>query len=955
MLRFPLFPAVHTLIIGASVLVGSASAAAADRAGTVGDVPLPGGLRAALAASGDLVPADRSLFLLEVIRRTYDTPIEHKSDPREPRLRALLNAIQHAAPTAPPDLLPLPLPLTVWVDVVFQGRVTRDTLVAEILQSRNASLFYAGLMSLDDPTRAWLAAQPQLIAALSSDRATAFVLAAPGLRIVGPRVSLPGGPEAEPVWAALTGVPLTDPARVVRAVVENDDGRFAGFVGATAELTAAQLTIALDLAAPAPARIDTARRVHGVFDQLLARKSQQRRAFTRPALDPALLAASLTPGADGRIQLPGTRRLWSMVFDDGRGGLGDSNREQKLDTAGEAALDFGWLCEAVFTGDPAEHRRRYLMVLFASRRLPSASLTIPRDAAEAIRASALYPALIMTLERAGVTDLTVMAAAARRAVELTAIGDDQRATRALAQFQGLLAIVTRAGARRTLDPRAVTSLVASLVAVAPGKSGAYEGRLVCWLADWLQPSSSPAPLAATEAIFEEVGGPMEAAVVRLLAGAAIPPGPTVEWEGTRYRVDFAHAEAIRMVRAFGGVPSSALTSADTVVRLADALDQPSLEKATLPAHVEELRRALGADGAAAAPLPDDWRSLLGVLTRAAASGDVKAAARIAPGLRLVGDELLARGVTELAYAATLGERDGISIAAGDAARRHDFGVHTRLRRLAPWWLPQAGTDSEQRWRVVGSLLGLDLALADFMLVRLSNKPPPRAPTIDEEDRRVFVQTVALVSPASFTESGRDTLVTAMAKGRETLAGARSDEDAAAIATALGLSAQRRTALTWAVWRDPARVPLALSPAELFLLGAAPGERVDAWGSPATARLGCLCLRGPERQPWEIYAGRSHTGVSASALPDLTFRLTELLAELGMPPSLLAPVLTSAMLEFVTLAISRDSDDRRGPVEFVHALRRERVEAYLALLTTDGPLVPVDEIPLLPLAAQGARR
>jgi hypothetical protein len=99
----------------------------------------------------------------------------------------------------------------------------------------------------------------------------------------------------------------------------------------------------------------------------------------------------------------------------------------------------------------------------------------------------------------------------------------------------------------------------------------------------------------------------------------------------------------------------------------------------------------------------------------------------------------------------------------------------------------------------------------------------------------------------------------------------------------------------------------------------------------------------------------HTGIAASALPDLTFRLTELLAELHMPASLLAPVLSSAMLEFVNLAISRDPDDRRGPIEFVHALRRERVEAYLALLTTDGPLVPVDERPPAPLIAQGARR
>ena len=54
------------------------------------------------------------------------------------------------------------------------------------------------------------------------------------------------------------------------------------------------------------------------------------------------------------------------------------------------------------------------------------------------------------------------------------------------------------------------------------------------------------------------------------------------------------------------------------------------------------------------------------------------------------------------------------------------------------------------------------------------------------------------------------------------------------------------------------------------------------------------------------------------------------------------MLTSATLDFVDTATSRDQDDRRGLVEFVQALRAERVEQYLALLTTDGPLVPVGE-------------
>ena len=81
---------------------------------------------------------------------------------------------------------------------------------------------------------------------------------------------------------------------------------------------------------------------------------------------------------------------------------------------------------------------------------------------------------------------------------------------------------------------------------------------------------------------------------------------------------------------------------------------------------------------------------------------------------------------------------------------------------------------------------------------------------------------------------------------------------------------------------------------------------------------------------------------ASAFPDLNLRLAELLADMKMPAALLGPVLASATLDFIDSVTSRDQDDRRALVEFVQALRPERVEQYLALLTTDGPLVPVGE-------------
>jgi len=83
---------------------------------------------------------------------------------------------------------------------------------------------------------------------------------------------------------------------------------------------------------------------------------------------------------------------------------------------------------------------------------------------------------------------------------------------------------------------------------------------------------------------------------------------------------------------------------------------------------------------------------------------------------------------------------------------------------------------------------------------------------------------------------------------------------------------------------------------------------------------------------------------ASAFPDLNFRIAELLRDLHMPAALLAPVLMSATLDFINSTTSRDQDDHRGLVEFVQALQSDRVEQYLALLTTDGPLVPIGRTP-----------
>jgi hypothetical protein len=953
--------AVFGAFIGVIVLVGSPRAQSADPRSTISEVSLPGGLRAALAAIGDEAAPDRAQFLVEFLRRTYDAPFGPRDDPREAALQSLLAELEAAAaPTGAAETLPLPLSASIWIRSVFGGRATPQTLVGAILRSRNAALFYVGLLSLDDDTRAWLAGQPDLIAELASRHPAAFLVVAPGLRMTPAGLRVPGGAVAEPVWRALVGRRPNEPAEFVRALVAADEGRVAYFFGEISQLTPPQVRVALNLQASDDAtRVESARRLYSVFERMATTRTIEQRPFTRPVLDPALLVAELGTGDDGQPVVPGTRALWNAVFDESR--PTSTREESRGPSEREEPTDFPWLCEQVFKGPPNEHRRRYMMVLFASRRLGRITRDTLRDDIDAVRAAGAYPALTTALERARVTDIATFASAARRATDLSTIDDDARAVIALAQFQGALAVVTRAASRGSLPRGAVSEIVSSLSAVPVSKHGDYEGRLVCWLRSRIQddgrasqkPQSGAAGISpgSAEEVFESAAGPMERRALRLLAGPAASEPRFVEWEGTRYRVDLARAEAMRLTRALGDAPRPYLSSADAVVLIADAVSEAGLTREGLTQQAQALARAApvnaaeGAEGSTGAP-PDRYREVTVALQRAAGAGDVRAAARLAPALRLVADDLLARGLMELAYAAALGQRDGVSISAADAASRHEFGVHSGAGRTGPWRLPLPGTDARQRWRVGGSLLGLDVGLSDFALVRLSSKPPARRPTLGDADRRVFTEAVALVEPASLTDADRDTIVAALRNGRAKLGAARTPAEALAIADTVGLSAQRRTLLSWVIAYDPARLAVFLSPSELLSLGLehARIDALQAWGAPAGSRLGCLCLQIVDRRPWESFAGRGGWGLTASAFPDLNLRLAELLTELHMSASLLAPVLSAATLDFINSVVIRDSDDRRSLVEFVQTLRSDRVEQYLALLTTDGPLVPLGEAP-----------
>jgi hypothetical protein len=362
--------------------------------------------------------------------------------------------------------------------------------------------------------------------------------------------------------------------------------------------------------------------------------------------------------------------------------------------------------------------------------------------------------------------------------------------------------------------------------------------------------------------------------------------------------------------------------------------------------------AAGATRRSRATAPSAYTSAVGQLRRAAGKANStkgRAFARLADPLRELADDLLGRGLTEFAYAVAMGSPDRRPISVAEAASRHDFKGEMDRRPLGgAWRLPAYATrSSPQRvWHLTGSLLGLDVALADLSLVRLSSRPPSRKPTLSDEDRRVMTESVVLAHPLAFSDAGGVLVLDALRNGRRRVAAIRTDAEARALATEIGLGPGRTNLLAWVVAHDPARIGAFFSPVEILWAGleARPVDgTLHAWGAAAGPRLGCLCLELLDRRPWETLAGRWNLGVLASGFPDLNLRLVELLADLKMPAPLLGAVLAAATIDFTENATSRDPDDRRGPVEFVQALGTERLEQYVGLFTTDGPLFPSGDV------------
>jgi hypothetical protein len=130
--------------------------------------------------------------------------------------------------------------------------------------------------------------------------------------------------------------------------------------------------------------------------------------------------------------------------------------------------------------------------------------------------------------------------------------------------------------------------------------------------------------------------------------------------------------------------------------------------------------------------------------------------------------------------------------------------------------------------------------------------------------------------------------------------------------------------------------------EILRLGS-PGGAVPAalsgWGTAQRPLSGRLVAGPLPSWPWERYAGRSLRLISC-ALPDLQMTLALRLAALDLPAALVVDLMPSATFELVNIAAPRHADDFDALAEHVRAIDQVALERHLGLLTTAGPLRPI---------------
>jgi hypothetical protein len=860
------------------------------------------------------------------------------------------------------DSVPLPLSPETWTGMLRVPEKLAGSLLTGLLGDRGGALVYLGLLGADAPTREFFERNPQLLKQIvESDRAAVLAAIGQGIRVAGGRVAVPGGAAAEPLWQEVAGESPGRPDRFLLRLLDKDGGRLALLYAAVHALDAPHQAFVLGTWIPgADARADRFRALYGAHVRLLAIWDPVARPFVRSLYDGPHVLAMTAVDASGRALGPVSVRLWRKVFaaagvpDDPAGELGIPNSEGFVDAA--------WLLQFLADVDQSFtiRRSRIEAWLFAQRAYDAVPLGQLPDVLVALRGFLRYGVLLGTLDRMGVHDPRIHAAAVRQADRLSRIKDRERAAVALGLFQASVSIVERARTARTLDVDASESLLLSLFGLPMTDDGEYLGGVGWWMDTVLLPAvASRLPLRqyARDVTAEVMALTADELLLPAMAGRALgladSPDLGLWLEGLPYTVDVAAAELARMQAVRERQRGVPIEPGLQLARAASRLAAPGVTLAQVPQLAAELDRAARAVVPLRGPgmvwLDANWyrkeiSSAAGDIRQLKKPGDLKKLPRIALPFLQVADRLLAQAALSLAYAAVLRDPQSTALMDGDPAPRHDwaFGALDANEHQAPSWREPVA-DRAGGWHLTGSILGADLALAVEGLRRVSVDRFPAPPTLSDAEQQTVAEGVSLVVPFDQSDADRDGLVGALTAGRRSLeAVQRQPALWPAAADAMQIRDFRRELLPWAIANEPDALPLLLSLGELVQLGQpsfGPATAPHAWGAPGRAYDGRWSLRYPVPLTLDLLAGRKGGSLTVGLAPDLMLSVAEAMHARRVPAALTRAVLECAARDAIDELQLQYYDDWITLIGHLRVVEG-RLDEYLASLTSGGPLRPV---------------
>ena len=834
--------------------------------------------------------------------------------------------------------LPLPLPFDRWAADVLDAKTSSDALFNAIIRSREASLLYYGVQTMTSDTRAYLAKSPDLVQWLDGRSSIVAAFGAAFRVDADGRVHVPGGVEAEDLWEDLADEKVAEPARFARGLFGRDAGRLAYFADTLWTLDEAHTRFALGLwISDRKLRTERFRALYDVFAQTDSTWSIADLPFIRPSFDAGLLLSNLQLN-NGGLVAPGYRRLWER----GVNGIDipDSNDHQMREPAEDGVADAAFLA-GLLTAKLARERQLIIeRVAFGQRNFATSGDAEMQDALVALRALGRFPAAMLALERIGIRKPALFALAARRAAALEAV-DSPTVVPLLAQFQGSLALLERLARTGAVSPPQLDQLVASLIAV-EFDDGRYRGGVAGWLRAHVIPALPPSRESQTTE--ERL---LDALVDRV--GAAAP----FTWEGQDFVVDTERLRrelhALRQ-RQKGNALDSLLALYEHATALADS----TLTLEGVKSRATALK-AGSANLSAARPWPDaaDDVPVIGKVVERLVKdlggirreSDVRKAGRLSRPLVDALDYLLGETLVALAYAASQGEMGRGVAAAVDISHRHMFGTTTTVgdaRRLAAWRRPTRGSATGAGDAVAGSLLGLDLALSQTRLRRLSSDGLPESPKLNANDRATMTDTVALLNPRGLDDADAAAIADAIARGRTRVEQAASDSTALdRLAVEARIAPTRRGLLEWTARHDAREIQALFSLGELFRLGGGQRAAIDGWGTSHETLNGCFCLRFPDDAGWELSVGRGDTGQAGARAAELNLRVAVLLSDLHVPATLFPGVMALATQDYIDSVPLVHRDDWAAIAGRAAAIGRERIEDYVSAVVASGPVRAVE--------------